>query len=215
MTSKRTNYVVMALVALLGVFAIYSLFWANQTLGKKSAKLVNLRLENELAENQQTSLALTNKNIGEYKDLEKIAKAVVPQDKDQAQTVREIVKIASDSGITLSSISFPASTLGQTPPKTTPEAGETGSTQNQTAAPPVTQVKPVQGISGVYVMEITVQQDQSKPITYNQLIGFLSRLENNRRTAQVSGVTVQPNPGDRSKLSFKLTVNAYIKPAKP
>ena len=213
MTSKHTNYIATGILIVMGLLSVYSIIWANQTLGKKSAKLVNLRLENELAENQQTSLVQTNKNIDTYIELEKIAKAVVPQDKDQAQTVREIVKIASESGITLSSISFPASTLGQAAPKPTTEAGETtGTSQTQTSTAPVTQVKPVQGITGVYVMEIIVQQEQAKPITYNQLIDFLKRLENNRRTAQVSGVTVQPNPSNRSKLSFTLTVNAYIKP---
>ena len=213
MTSKHTNIVATGILIVMGLLSVYSIIWANQTLGKKSAKLVNLRLENELAENQQTSLVQTNKNIDTYIELEKIAKAVVPQDKDQAQTVREIVKIASESGITLSSISFPASTLGQAAPKPTTEAGETtGTSQTQTSTAPVTQVKPVQGITGVYVMEIIVQQEQAKPITYNQLIDFLKRLENNRRTAQVSGVTVQPNPSNRSKLSFTLTVNAYIKP---
>ncbi|OGL30612.1 hypothetical protein A3D14_03350 [Candidatus Saccharibacteria bacterium RIFCSPHIGHO2_02_FULL_47_12] len=213
MTSKHTNIVATGILIVMGLLSVYSIIWANQTLGKKSAKLVNLRLENELAENQQTSLVQTNKNIDTYIELEKIAKAVVPQDKDQAQTVREIVKIASESGITLSSISFPASTLGQAVPKPTTEAGDTtGTSQTQTSTASVTQVKPVQGIAGVYVMEITVQQEQAKPITYNQLIDFLKRLENNRRTAQVSGVTVQPNPSNRSKLSFTLTVNAYIKP---
>src|SRR3989344_736539 len=213
MTSKHTNLVATGILIVMGLLSVYSIIWANQTLGKKSAKLVNLRLENELAENQQTSLVQTNKNIDTYIELEKIAKAVVPQDKDQAQTVREIVKIASESGITLSSISFPASTLGQAAPKPTTEAGDTtGTSQTQTSTASVTQVKPVQGIAGVYVMEIIVQQEQAKPITYNQLIDFLKRLENNRRTAQVSGVTVQPNPSNRSKLSFTLTVNAYIKP---
>lgn len=213
MTGKRAHLMAMVVLGLLGVLSIYSLVWANKTLGNKSNQLVNLRLENELAESQQTSLSVTNKNIGTYTDLEKIAKAVVPQDKDQAQTVREIVKIAGESGITLGSISFPASTLGQAAPKPTTDAGDsTTPAQTKTATPPVTQVKPVEGIAGVYVMEITVQQDQAKPITYNQLIDFLKRLENNRRTAQVNGVTVQPNPGDRSKLSFTLTINAYIKP---
>ena len=47
-----------------------------------------------------------------YSPLEKIAKIVVPQDKDQAKAVLEIVKIAGESGIKPTAINFPVSTLG-------------------------------------------------------------------------------------------------------
>lgn len=214
MTIKHANRLVICAVILLGLASFYSLAWANSTLRKKSEKLVNLRLENELADSQKTSLTQTNKDLATYIELEKIAKAVVPQDKDQAATVREIVKIADESGITLSSITFPNSTLGQAAPKPAANSEDSSSTAatQSTKAAPITQVQAVQGIAGVYAMEITVQQDIVKPATYDQFIKFLSRLEQNRRTAQVTSVNVQLVPGDRNKLSFKLVINAYIKP---
>ncbi len=70
----------------------------------------------------------------------------------------------------------------------------------------------VDGIPGVYALPITIQQEATAPITYAKFISFLQSLENNRRTAQVSNVNVTPNTQDRSKLTFSLTVNAYIKP---
>jgi len=215
MSGKRIHWLMIGLVVLLAAGSIAAVVEGSSLLKKRSDKLVSLKLDNEVADDQQTSLKQTNKDIDKYADLEKIAKSVVPQDKDQAETVREIVKIASDNGITLGNITFPASTLGQAatpaPAANSSDSGDS-SAPKKAAAPLITQVKPVDGISGVYVMEINVQQDTTKPVNYNRLISFLSDLEHNRRTAQVSSVTVQPNPQDRTKLTFNLVLQVYIKP---
>lgn len=164
-----------------------------------SNQLVDVKLENRILDEQQTSLVTAKKSISTYKDLNQIAKAVVPQDKNQAQTVRNISLIASDLGIKLSAINFPPSTLGQSQKNTTKKTGET-------------QVKPVTGLLKVYEMEITVQSDTDSPISYDKFLDFLSKLENNRRTSQVSNITILPSSSDRTKLTFNLVLSTYIKP---
>ncbi len=203
MTSKKLFFGMLASTALLllGVFA--ALFGSVQILTKQSNSLVELKLQNRVLEEQQTSLIQAKKAIEKYSPLDQIARKVVPQDKDQAKAVRDISSLASSSGIKLSGISFPASSLGQ---KNTATPGAQKTPTN------VTQVTPVSGIPGVYVMEITVQQDTAAPITYDKLIEFLGKLETNRRTAQVTNVTVQPNAKDRRLLTFSLILNAYIRP---
>ena len=185
-------------------------------LQKKSSKLVDLKLENKVLEEQQSALLKANKDIEKYAELESITKAIVPQDKDQAKSVREIIKIAQESGISIASIAFPSSTLGTAAPKaTTNSTGSDSSNspqQNTPVTPPVSQVKPVEGISGVYQLEITVQSDTAKPVSYSNLIFFLTRLEQNRRTAQVSKINIQPDPDDIRLLTFNLVINVYIKP---
>ncbi len=201
LSSKQAHIAMIFVTSLLTILVFVSAFLVNSMLQKKSNLLVTARLDNRLLDEQQTALRAATKTVEKYRELNTIAKAIVPQDKDQAEAVRELAKIASDSGIKLGSVSFPASTLGQTAAK------------GSTASPGgVTQVKPVTGIPGVYSMEISVQQDSGSPTTYPKLIDFLGRLENNRRTAQVSNVTVQPTPQDRTKLTFSLILNAYIKP---
>lgn len=187
----------LCVVLVLGLIA--STILMNSWLHSQSDSLVAVKLDNHLLDEQQTSLLAANKTVQKYAELNKTAKAIVPQDKDQAKAVRELVKLASDNGIKLGAISFPASTLGQT-------------TKKGSNASNVTQVKPVDGIPGVFVMEINVQQDATSPTSYQKLIDFLSSLENNRRTAQVTNVTVQPTPQDRTKLTFSLVLNTYIKP---
>lgn len=204
MNSKRVYYILLALCFLTGIAIIAVAILGNSMLEKQSKKLVSLKLDNHVLDAQQTALSQAKKDIDKYQDLEKIANTVVPQEKDQAATVREIVKIADDANIKLSAITFPSSNLGQAVVKS--------STGTSVKTPPITQVKPVDNIKGLYEMEITIQQDVNSPIPYDRFISFLQKLENNRRTAQVSNVTVQPNIKDRSQLSFTLTVNVYIKP---
>lgn len=210
MNSKKFFFVMIGIVVLLALGNIGALLAGNLLLHRKSQSLTDLKLSSKVLDEQQNSLKQAKNDIEKYSDLETIAKAVVPQDKDQAETVREIVKIAKDNGITLGTISFPASTLGQTQPKATTTEGSDSTPKTVTA--PITQVQPVEGIKGVYSLQVNILQDTTKPVSYEKLISFLTALEKNRRTSQVTSVTVQPSPQDRSKLTFSLNVLTYIKP---
>ncbi len=209
MNSKRAFYLMIGIVALLGCLMIGSVVIGNSILQKQAAKLDDLKLQNRVLDEEQTSLGQANKDIQKYADLEKIAKTIVPQDKDQAEAVRQIVSLANTNNITLKAISFPTSTLGQSTviPKTA-----TGSTPQITKTPSLTQVKPVEGIPGVYSMDIIVQSDDTTPAPYRNFLNFLQGLENNRRTAQVTNITIQPSNTKPDALSFTVTLSLYIKP---
>lgn len=174
---------------------------ANSLLSSQAHKLSKLRADSEVLVGEQTGLVKSKHDIEKYSQLNQIAQAVVPQDKDQAEAVREIVNLASDSGIAkLSSITFPSSTLGS------------GSTGVKSTSPTLTQLQPVKGMGGVYQLQITVTQDASARVPYDQFITFLQKLEQNRRTAQVTGITIQPDPAHPSQVAFTLIINEYIKP---
>jgi hypothetical protein len=194
----------LGVVVIFGGLFIGGLVLGNATFQKQAKQLIDLKLEDQLIKEQQTALIQASKDIEKYADLEKIAKTVVPQDKDQAKAVREINTIAAASGIQIESITFPTSTLGQ---NTAPEAKPAdGSTPKQTT-PSITQVKPVEGISGVFSLEITVKPKGNQ--SFGQFIDFMERLEKNRRTAQISKFSIQPSG---NLLSFDVTLNVYIKP---
>ena len=209
MTSKRFFFVMLAVLIVLGLGVLTAVYFGNSFLAKQSNKLVSLKLDSEVADQQQTSLLQAKKDIEQYSDLSDAAKAVVPQDKDQAETVREIVKIAQDNFIGLSAINFPSSTLGTISPNSSSSSSSGGS---ENATPTISQVKGVSGIKGVYTMPITVQSDANSKVSYNNFIAFLHALENNRRTAQVSSINIVPDKADLSKLNFTLTLNVYLKP---
>lgn len=217
MNSKKFYFILLGVIGLLACGLIGGAYAADQLLRKEASSLLEARTRSQSLEMQQSQLAKAEKDIAKYRDLGNIARSIVPQDKDQAQTTREIVKIAADAGIKLGSISFPASTLGtpQAAPKPEPAAeGEAGAAKPAAppAAPPMSQLKPVPAISGLYSLEITIQSVEAETVPFDSFIRFLDGLENNRRTALVTGIGLTPNAIDPSRVSFTLTVNEYIKP---
>lgn len=193
MTSKRLYLILLALVGLLVIGLFGGAYGASKLLASQSAKLVDNRLQTKVLDEEQNQLSQAKQDIRKYQELATVAKSVVPQDKDQAQTVREIVKIAQANSVALSSIAFPTSTLGA-------------------AKGTLSQLTPVKSISGVYNLQLTVQSDSNKPVAYSNFIGFLAALEHNRRTALVNSITIQPNIQNRNNLSFTLILDEYIKP---
>ncbi len=205
-------FVLIGVVALLGVLAVVILIYGNNKLQSQSDTLTELRLEDRLLEEQQTALTRAKADIETYSELENVAKSVVPQDKDQARAVREIIQLAGENGIPIRSITFPASNLGSQPTSRGGGTPSSGASQN----PALTQAKPVDDIPGVYSLEMNILPPDGAPIQYNQFIQFLESLENNRRTASVSRVRIDParsEDGAQSGfITFRLTINIYIKP---
>jgi len=203
--SKKLFYGLMGVLVLILLGAVAGTVYGTGMLKKTGQELVGLKLQNAVLDKEESSLANAKKDIEKYSTLEKIAKSIVPQEKDQARTVREIVDLAKQSDVSLGVITFPESTLGQA--KTTRK----GSKATPAAPAGTTQLSPVEGLSGVYAMEISVESDSQKPVTYSQLLDFLKRLEQNRRTSHVTNLSVQPTEDDRNKVTFSLKINAYIK----
>lgn len=213
MSSKKLYFLLIGLVCLLFAGLIVGTFQINSLLSKKASDLTKTKAKSIALSQEQDSLAKAKKDLKKYEDLHTITKSVVPEDKNQAEVVRELVKIADKNKVSLASITFPASTLGGTSSGST--AAGTSSTPTSaaaTSAEALSQLKPVTNIPGVYNLTITVVSDSKKPVPYNQFVRFLEDLEHNRRTAQVNTITLEPNSDNRNLLSFTLTLNAYIKP---
>jgi hypothetical protein len=202
MNPKRVSYVMMVLVALLSIATVALAAEGDLLFKKQSDKLTDLKAENQAIKDQQISLAQAKIDIEKYKNLNDISKAIVPQDKDQAKTIREINALASETGINLQQINFDASSLGL--PAATSSVGSSTS---------LTQVKPVAGITGVYALEIVLSGGgEADPVSYYQFLQFLEKLESNRRTAHVTSIDVTPTQKNPNDVTFTLTLNAYLKP---
>lgn len=194
MKSRQLFFGLTALVLLLSLGVVGAGVGANTLLATKSNELSKLKAKEQVMDDTQANLNRSKSDLKRYAELNDIAKTIVPQDKDQTQTVREIVKIAKDSGINhLSSVTFPSSTLG---------------TIGSSA---LTQLTLVKGMAGVYTLPITVAVNEESAVSYSQLIAFLNGLEQNRRTAQVASLTLTPSEGS-SNIAFTIVINEYIKP---
>lgn len=207
MKPKKFFYILLGLFVLLIVIIFGVAAYGNTVLEKKSEKLVEQKALKKAAELQDDSLKQAKKDIERYKELDQITRSVVPKDKDQAKTVREITKIAEESGIALKTINFQSSTLGQ-PNAAAPSTG-TAQPGAPAAPAPISQLRPVEGIPGVYSLEITITPQDNQGITYYQFLQFLEKLEGKRRTAHVDRISITPS---EKGLTFSLTLKAYVKP---
>jgi hypothetical protein len=214
MNSKKLYFILVGIVILLAAGLIGGAYFANTLLLGQSKNLIDAKSKSAALELQQTQLTKAKSNVAKYDAISKVARSVVPQDKNQAQTVRELVAIADKNSIKLGNISFPSSTLGATAAPGATGAGATPAptpTAN-TNTPNLSQLTPLKSISGVYVQQIIVQSNTLSPIPYEKFVTFLSDLEHNRRTALVSGISLQPDVKDPTRISFTLNLDEYIKP---
>lgn len=204
MNAKTIYRAQVIIAAVLSLVFIINLVNTNSAINAAGNQLKDKKSEANKQEYARQVLMNAKQDINKYQDIAKIAKAVVPEDKNQAAAVREIVNLANQNGIALSSINFPASNLGS-------------STVNGMGAAPtkkdaLSQLKQVSKMPGVYELMINIESDQSKPVAYDKFISFLAGLEKNRRTAQVNSITLTPSSSDSNQVTFVVNLNEYIKP---
>lgn len=217
MTPKRIYYGLIGAIVLLFIALLAGAYGVNSLFVEHANNLTQLKAKSQALSQEQASLANAQKEVAKYAGLEQIAKSIVPEDKDQAEAVQELVKIAAANGMSLSSITFPASSLGASGP------GSSATTTSSSAASPapvasaasasasakagkLSQLQPVKNIPGVYILQITVQSDPNKPVSYSSFINFLNDLEHNRRTAQITSVSLQPSANNSSLLTDRKSV---------
>lgn len=206
--AKLRNILLVALGGCAVVFILAATFGLS-VLGTQSKKMTELKLQNKILDLQLTNLAQSKKDVQQYAYFKDIAKTVIPADKDQAQTVLEIFKIAEQAGISLQSVTFPSSTLGAR----TPTSASSAPTKTL-----ISQAQPVSGIAGLYSIELTItpqsgpQVPADKQVTYPKMLDFLRRVEDNRRTAQITQVNIQPVGTSGVAVNFSLNINMFIKP---
>jgi hypothetical protein len=210
--TKSFRLMLQALLGLSALLFVVLAFAGLSVLSGKSSEVVDLKLKNRTTEAQLSALKVAKAEVAAYAYFKDVANKVIPSDKNQDQAVVEIFKLADESGIKVEKISFPASELGN-PSSSAPSSGSTTGTPAAGAKSAISQAKPVEGISGLYSLKVTVEPDNE--VSYESVIAFLKKLENNRRTAQITRVVLDPGGSIESgDLAIHLTVelNIFLKP---
>lgn len=211
MNSKRVFFIMLGgIVVIVGLCAA-GIYFANKLILDEGKTLKEYKLQDSVTKNQTTILQQAIKDIKEYEELEKIAKAVVPQEKDQARTVLELVNLAQESQVSIVSVTFPESELGNINKNVKSTDNDDKAAKN-TSTGNTSQLTPLKNLKGVYTMEIKVESDTKQPVSFDKLISYLQKLEKNRRTAQVTSIDIIPEDNDRSLITFTLTLNSFVKP---
>ncbi len=197
--SQTIYYLMISLVVLIVIISLIATNEIVSLLGQQTNSLISLKAQSQALTSEQANLVIAKKDVLKYSSLEKITQSIVPQNKDQAQAVREIVNLAQQNNITLNSIIFPTSTLGNT--------------IQPNSKLSLSQLTPVKGIPRVYTLPIQVQVNQTNDaVSYGSFYNFLTGLEQNRLTSQVTSLTIQPLATNPKLITFSLTINEYIKP---
>jgi len=204
MNAKRFYYTLIGALVLLVIGAGAMAYFGNVLMKKSSEKLVSAKLDNIANETEEANYAQAKKNLEKYSDLSELVTKILPSDKDQARAVSEIYKIGKETGVTITKIEFPSSTLGQKPASSTSTTTDTPASSGT-----VTQAKAVTGLSSVLGIDINITN--SSDTTYSQMINFLQKIESNRRSMQIKKISVRPN-NEKNVLNFDLTVTIFVKP---
>lgn len=205
MKNKRIFQLLLVVLAIVVLGSIAGTIYGTSMLKKDGSALLEKKLEKVVLGKDEETLTKAKRDIAKYQELNRVAQAIVPKEKDQARTVREIYAIANQAGVQIESIQFPDSSLGQSAAK--------GKAKKKTTVPEgSTQLVEVHGLKNVFAMPIDIGLSEDAPITYNQVIDFLRKLERNRRTSDVTNISIQPDKDNRDLIHMNLTINAYIKP---
>lgn len=194
LTAKKVYILLCCLIGLSVIMVGASVYFAQIFLKERSKDVRDARANALVLERTQSQLLKAKADTAKYRQLADIAKNIVPQDKDQAQTVREISNLAAQNDVQLGAITFPTSNLGAVNTKTD------------------SQLKPVKNIKGTYALSIIVNSSSKNSTPYGNFLKFLESLEKNRRTALVTSITLTPDTKSPGKVQFSLAVNEYIKP---
>jgi len=218
--SRTIRLLLIAGIALLVVIFLATTAVGLSILKSKSNSMVELKVKSQTADLQLSNLEKAKKQVQKYAYFKDVAKTVIPSDKNQAEDIVEINRVANEAGISIQSITFPTSTLGLT--TSTTSATTTDATSSSSSKTAISQAKPVTGIPGLYSLELTITPESassapaSKQLTYAKMLDFLNRIENNRHTAQITEVDITPAGTGNSVLgsgfTFVLKLNIFIKP---
>ena len=212
--SKNLRWLLLGGLALSVVLFVAVTFLGLSILSSESKHMVDLKVQSQTADNQLSNLEQSKKDIEKYSYFKQVASTVIPNDKNQAETILEINQIAQAAGISIQSITFPASNLGA---PAASASGTTDATSSSSTSAAISQAKPVTGINGLYSLELTITPESdktvpaAKQVTYAKMLDFLDRIENNRHTAQITNFNIQPASNNQT-LGFSLTINIFIKP---
>lgn len=209
MTAKKFHYSLIFILIILIVSTLVTIYVSFWFLQKKSVNLVNAKLDNIILDTQEKTFLQNRKDLEKYSTLNATIEKILPKSKDQAKAVKELYQIGDETGIIIEKIQFPTSTLGQ---KTAPKTGTTtsvGTTTNNV----VTQAKPVEGIPKVLGIDINVDLAPSsgKTMSYDSMIRFLQKVEQNRRSMQIKQINVTPD-AKNGGVTFSMILTIFIKP---
>ncbi len=224
MNAKRLHFILITLVASALLGSALTVWYASDWLAERSEDLVAAKLEGITLEEEQLRSFEAQNTLNEYSDLREIVKQVAPNEKEQEKIIAELYKIAAESNVTIQTLSFPSSDLGEqkaapAAPATTQEgAGAAAAPAGSTPSNDITQTEKIKGLSGVVGLRIqpgdiseinpTTGAIREDGLSYDTILNFLEALERNRRQMTIDQISIVPILDNTSNvLGYTLTLS--------
>lgn len=181
---QRYFYVLIALLVLVLAGGGYGYYWVTTQLNQKTAQLQERKQEVTLADTKQNDLEALKRSYADVQPVLNSLDGALPQTKRESELGLALQSIARQSGMTISTITFPPT--GATLPGPTSQTVKQGD-----------------------VLAIAVTFELSG--TYPQLQTFLQKQERLARFTNVVALTISRSD-PRGGLKFNISLLAYIKP---
>jgi hypothetical protein len=208
--AKKFYYVLIGILTLLVITVGGSVYVGTSLMKKSSDKLVKIKLDNIGYDAEEQTYLQARKDLDKYASLNETMQKILPKSKDQAKAVKELYQLGDETNIVIDNIQFPTSTLGQ---KSTTATNPATSSPGGTSSKSLTQAKSVEGMPGVMGIDLSVslQPASGTTISYDNMIKFLQKVENNRRSMQIKDITVNADTKSGG-VTFDLTLTIFVKP---
>lgn len=198
MTPRRVFLIMMSAIILTTVLGAAGFYYIEGRLATRGANLSKLKADVDAIDVRIKEAQSALIQYGDLKFIDTVAADVLPPSKVQSDLVEELYTLSERAGAVIRSISF------ETP------GGSVGD-------PSLSQTKPLEGISGVFTLPASVAYEAT---TYDQVLRFLTNLEENRRKLQVSRLNISPiketlsGSGSERITGYQgqIELNVYVRP---
>jgi hypothetical protein len=193
MTPKKATYILIALLTILIVAGVAAFYYGDKILQARSAEISEEKIQLE-AVNTELSLFKNSKDmVDKYGFVKELSGKILPESKFQSEVLAELTKFAADNNMKIQTLTF-------------------GTDNSKTDDPNLSQTSTIKGLSGVRVLNASIQFSNDPAISYESFINFLKNVESNQRKMQVSTLSITPDPENSAAIaSATVTVNIFLK----
>lgn len=177
--------VIVAILLGVGGFII-----GENRIAERVLEVSNLKADQEVVQQEVAVFEDAQSKVEKYSSVLEIADRVLPPSKNQAELIAELKKFANDTSIVIQQISF--------------ESGE----QSKNSA--TSQTTSIEGLTGVLAIPTAITFEPG--LSYQELLNFLKKVEQNQRIMQVKNVSLTPDQKTPNVLASALIeINVFLK----
>ena len=194
---KKVFFVMMGVIALIALAGAGVFYYADSLFANNASEIADLKADDAVLEEQIRKGREIEQQLNDIAFLEPVIEEVLPSEKEQSNLVGELARIEAQTGISLLNINFPGSDIGEG------------------ADPTTTQTEDLESLGTVKLLPVTTS---FQCVSFNQLLNFLEKTEDNRRKMQVTKIDIlrRSNTKDATcqvgRLDVSLTIEVYINP---